>query len=79
MGEKRFRGETLTHYRINFIVEGQTEEVFVNTVLQSYFAPLSISTAARCITTQQNRRAPHIMHRGGLSTYAMHMTTCGNG
>ena len=69
MGEKRFRGETLTHFRINFVVEGQTEEVFVNTVLQSYFAPLFINTAAHSITTQQNRRAPHIMHRGGLSTY----------
>lgn len=55
--------------RLNFIVEGQTEERFVNTVLRSHFADQSIVAAAHCVTTRRDRRAPHIKYRGGLTTY----------
>ncbi len=56
--------------RLNFVVEGQTEERFVNTVLRDHFANQSIVTAAHCVTTKRDRRAEHLRHRGGLTTYA---------
>ena len=56
--------------RLNFVVEGQTEERFVNTVLRYHFADQSIATAAHCVTTRRDRRAKHLKHRGGLTTYA---------
>lgn len=56
-------------YRLNFIVEGKTEERFVNQVLQSYFADQAIYTAVHCVTTRRDRRMPNIMERGGLTTY----------
>ncbi len=59
----------MKNFRLNFIVEGQTEERFVNQVLKDYFATRSIYTAAHCITTRRNRRTPHIKYRGGLITY----------
>ena len=55
--------------RLNFIVEGQTEERFVNTVLSSHFANQSIVAVAHCVTTRRDRRARHIKYRGGLTTY----------
>lgn len=55
--------------RLNFIVEGQTEERFVNTVLRDHFADRSVFAAACCVTTRRHRRAHHLMHRGGLTTY----------
>ncbi len=61
--------------RLNFVVEGQTEERFVNRVLQGHFAAQSIYTAAHCVTTRRGRtrcgrRAEHLKYRGGLTTYA---------
>ena len=55
--------------RLNFIVEGQTEERFVNTVLRDHFADQSIIAVAHCITTRRERRAEHLSHRGGVTTY----------
>ena len=55
--------------RLNFIVEGQTEERFVNTVLRDHFADRSIVAVAHCVTTRRHRRADHLKHRGGLTTY----------
>ncbi len=55
--------------RLNFIVEGQTEERFVNTVLRNHFAYQSIVAVAHCVTTRRERRAEHLRHRGGLTTY----------
>ena len=55
--------------RLNFIVEGQTEETFVNTVLRDHFAAQSISAVAHCVTTRRERRATHLKYRGGLTTY----------
>ena len=55
--------------RLNFIVEGQTEERFVNTVLRNHFADRSIVAVAHCVTTRRDRRARHVKYRGGLTTY----------
>lgn len=57
-------------FRLNFIVEGRTEERFVNMVLRDHFADQSILTAAHCVTTRRHRRAHHLRHRGGLTTYS---------
>ena len=38
MGEERRGGKTLSNIRLNFIVEGQTEETFVNKQLVPYLA-----------------------------------------
>ena len=55
--------------RLNFIVEGQTEETFVNMILRDHFAAESIVTVAKCVTTKRERRAEHRRYRGGLTTY----------
>lgn len=55
--------------RLNFIVEGQTEERFVNTVLRDHFADRSIIAVAHRVTTRRHRRAHHLRYRGGLTTY----------
>ncbi len=55
--------------RINFVVEGQTEERFVKSLLRDHFVHQSIIVETRLITTFRNRRKPHITNRGGLTTY----------
>ena len=57
------------YLRLHFIVEGQTEERFVNTVLRDHFADQSIVAVAHCVTTRRERRTEHLRHRGGLATY----------
>ena len=57
------------YLRLNFIVEGQTEERFVNTVLRDHFAARSIVAVAHCVTTRREQRAEHLRRRGGLTTY----------
>lgn len=52
--------------RLNFIVEGQTEEAFVNTILAPHLADRSIWASARCVMTKRNARAKH---RGGIPNY----------
>lgn len=52
--------------RLHFIVEGQTEESFVNQVLVPHLAKYSIWSKARCVTT--NRRCG-VKYRGGIGTY----------
>ena len=52
--------------RLNFIVEGQTEEAFINTVLRPYLAELSIWASARCVLTS---RKQGVKHRGGFRSY----------
>ena len=54
------------YLRLHFVVEGQTEERFANTVLREHFAHREIVTAARCVTTRRRRGATY---RGGLVTY----------
>ncbi len=53
--------------RLNFIVEGQTEETFVNTVLGPHLAEFSVWTSARCVETSRRRGTKY---RGGIRTYA---------
>ena len=53
--------------RLNFIVEGQTEETFVNTVLRSHLADFDVWTNARCVETS---RQGNLKHSGGITDYA---------
>ena len=55
--------------RLNFVVEGQTEEAFVNGVLRPHLGAFDIVATARCVTTRRDRRRPDIVHRGGLPDY----------
>ena len=53
--------------RLHFIVEGQTEETFVNQTLHPYLATLRIWTKARCVMTS---RKGGFAYRGGIGQYA---------
>lgn len=53
--------------RLNFIVEGQTEEAFVNTVLRDYLANFDVLSSVRCVETSRRRG---IKHSGGIRGYA---------
>ena len=63
MGEERRGGEAVNNIRLNFIVEGQAEETFVNRQLAPYLAQRSIWVYVRCVQTSRG-------HRGGLVNYA---------
>ena len=52
--------------RLNFIVEGQTEETFVNRMITSHLATYSINVSVRCVTT--GRKQGHVF-RGGMPSY----------
>lgn len=52
--------------RLHFVVEGQTEETFVNRVLAAHLSAFSVWADARCVMT---RRKCGITHRGGLTRY----------
>ncbi len=52
--------------RLNFIVEGQTEEAFVNRTLLPHLADRSVFASARSVMTSRKRGAKH---KGGLSSY----------
>ena len=54
--------------RLHFIVEGQTEETFVNRVLRPHLAYLSIVTDVRCVETS---RKNGVKHSGGISNYEL--------
>ena len=54
--------------RLHFIVEGQTEEAFVNQVLRPHLAYRSIVVDARCIQTS---RKGGTKHRGGINNYEL--------
>lgn len=53
--------------RLNFIVEGQTEEAFVNTVLRDYLVGCDVLSSVRCVQTSRHR---NIKHSGGIRRYA---------
>jgi len=55
------------YVRLNFIVEGQTEETFVNQTLKPHLSRFSVGVSARVVTTSKDRG---VKYRGGLSTYA---------
>ena len=54
------------YVRLNIIVEGQTEETFVNLTLKPHLSRFSIGVSARVVTTKKERGTKY---RGGLSTY----------
>lgn len=54
--------------RLHFIVEGQTEETFVNRVMIPHLASYSVWGKARCVMTSRRRR---VVFRGGLVSYAL--------
>ena len=60
-------GETVNNIRLNFIVEGQTEETFINRQLVPYLAERSIWASVRCVQTSRKRNTKY---RGGLTSYA---------
>lgn len=54
--------------RLRFIVEGQTEETFVNQVLRQHLAQMSIVVDARCVQTGNKGG---VKHSGGVSNYEL--------
>ena len=52
--------------RLNFIVEGQTEETFVNRVLRPHLTEQSVWAQARCVLTSYRRG---VKFRGGFRMY----------
>ncbi len=54
------------YVRLNFIVEGQTEETFVNQILKPHLSNFSIGVSARAVKTKMKRGTKY---KGGLSTY----------
>ena len=63
--------------RLHFVVEGQTEEEFVNSVLADHLGQFNISSDARCVETSRRKprhyrgtTTPQRIFRGGISDYA---------
>jgi len=52
--------------RLHFIVEGPTEETFVNEILAPELSRLNIFSDARCVQTGRKRGK---VHKGGLTNY----------
>ncbi len=52
--------------RLNFIVEGQTEETFVNRMIRPHLATYAINVSVRCVTTGRKRGR---VFRGGMPNY----------
>lgn len=66
MGEKRDRGKAVSLIRLHAVVEGQTEEAFVNDVLAPELGARRVFIDAHRVTTGRKRSVPF---RGGISTY----------
>lgn len=63
--------------RLHFVVEGQTEEEFVNSVLANHLGQFNISSDARRVETSRRKArhyrgttTPRRVFRGGISDYA---------
>ena len=56
----------MTGIRLHFIVEGQTEETFVNRVLKAHLGDRYVWVDARCVLTS---RRGGVKHRGGFRNY----------
>lgn len=52
--------------RLHFVVEGQTEETFVNQTLAPHLARMSVFSAARCVATSRKRG---VKYSGGGNSY----------
>lgn len=55
--------------RLNFVVEGQTEETFVRDVLRDHLAACQVYVSARRVETGRDRKRSKI-YRGGITSYA---------
>ena len=53
--------------RLNLIVEGQTEEIFVDNLLVPHLGAYSVWASARCVMTKRTARAKY---SGGIPNYA---------
>jgi len=53
--------------RLNFVVEGQTEEAFVRALLSPHLSSVGVACAARCVETGRKRGR---VFRGGVISYA---------
>ena len=53
--------------RLHFVVEGQTEEEFVNSVIRPHLASRAIWADVRCVETGRRRGR---IFRGGMLNYA---------
>ena len=54
--------------RLHFIVEGQTEEAFINRVLVPYLTSHEVWGNVRCVMTSKKRK---VVYRGGVISYTM--------
>lgn len=66
MGEECIGGETVTLIRLHIVVEGQTEEGFVNEVMAPELGALDIFIDAHSITTGRKKGR---LSRGGWDSY----------
>jgi len=66
VGKKRTRREAKAVIRLHAVVEGQTEETFVNQVLAPDLGARQIFIDAHCVTTGRKRLPPD---RGGITKY----------
>lgn len=55
--------------RLHVIVEGRTEELFVNQVLAPHLARFQVYADARCVETSRDKRAGKVF-KGGMTNYA---------
>jgi hypothetical protein len=67
LGKERVGRETIPLIRLHVVVEGQTEEGFINEVLAPEFGAHGIFTDAHRITTGRKHGQPY---RGGWDSYA---------
>jgi hypothetical protein len=55
--------------RLLVLVEGPSEQSFVNNILSTHLAPFGVSASATSVETSRERRRPDRTHRGGVVTY----------
>jgi hypothetical protein len=66
VGEKRCRREAVPLIRLHFVVEGQTEESFVNDLLAPVLATENVFSEVHCVTTGRHHGQ---VFRGGFVNY----------
>lgn len=66
MGKEHYWGTSRVMVRINFIVEGQTEEAFVNSLLLEPLAAHGVYACARSVETGRHGSK---IYRGGITNY----------
>lgn len=66
MGEECLGRQADLMIRLNLLVEGQTEEAFINRVLREHLALREVFVSARCFCT---RRTSRIRYQGGVVSF----------